>query len=125
MHDFEPAYLQLHRSGELAERARQAREHLRQCDLCARGCHVNRLLSTRDASCRTGERAVVCSAGAHHGEERPLSGRRGSGTIFFSRCNLACLFCQNWQISRRGEGEEVSDEELAAIMLRPAGGRLP
>ncbi len=118
MHDFEPAYLQLHRSGELAERARQAREHLRHCDLCARGCHVNRLLSTRGAACRTGERAVVCSAGAHHGEERPLSGRRGSGTIFFSWRNLACVFCQNWQISRRGEGEEVSDEELAAIILR-------
>jgi putative pyruvate formate lyase activating enzyme len=118
MHEFEPTYLQLHRSGELAERARQAREHLRHCDLCARGCHVNRLLSTRGAACRTGERAVVCSAGAHHGEERPLSGRRGSGTIFFSWCNLACVFCQNWQISRRGEGEEVSDEELAAIILR-------
>jgi putative pyruvate formate lyase activating enzyme len=118
MHEFEPAYLQLHRNGELAERARQAREHLRHCDLCARGCHVNRLLSTRGAACRTGERAAVCSAGAHHGEERPLSGRRGSGTIFFSWCNLACVFCQNWQISRRGEGEEVSDEELAAIVLR-------
>lgn len=114
---FEPAYLQLYRNGELAARAHRAREHLRSCDLCARGCHVNRLLSTRGAACRTGERATLCSAGAHHGEERPLSGRRGSGTIFFSWCNLACVFCQNWQISRMGEGQEVSDEELAEIIL--------
>jgi putative pyruvate formate lyase activating enzyme len=114
---FEPAYLQLYRNGELPARAHRARAHLHNCDLCARGCHVNRLLSTRGAACRTGERAVVCSAGAHHGEEGPLSGRRGSGTIFFSWCNLACVFCQNWQISRRGEGQEVSDEELAEIIL--------
>jgi putative pyruvate formate lyase activating enzyme len=114
---FAPAYLKLHRAGELAERARSAREHLRRCDLCARGCHVNRLLSTRGAVCRTGERAVVYSAGAHHGEERPLSGRRGSGTIFFSRCSLACVFCQNWEISHRGDGEAVTNEELAAMML--------
>jgi putative pyruvate formate lyase activating enzyme len=113
----EPAYLKLYRNGELAIRARRAHEHLRSCDLCARGCHVNRLLSTRGAACRTGERAVVCSAGAHHGEERPLSGRRGSGTIFFSWCNLACVFCQNWEISRRGEGQEVSDQELAGIII--------
>jgi putative pyruvate formate lyase activating enzyme len=113
----EPAYLKLYRNGELATRARRAHEHLRSCDLCARGCHVNRLLSTRGAACRSGERAVVCSAGAHHGEERPLSGRRGSGTIFFSWCNLACVFCQNWEISRRGEGQEVSDQELAGIII--------
>jgi putative pyruvate formate lyase activating enzyme len=115
---FEPVYLTLHRSGELAERARRARAHLLNCDLCARGCHVNRLLSTRGAACRTGQRAVVCSAGAHRGEERLISGRRGSGTIFFSWCNLACVFCQNWEISRRGEGEEMSDEELAALVLK-------
>lgn len=114
---FEPAYLRLHRAGELAVRACAAREHLRRCDLCARGCHVNRLLSTKGAFCRTGERATVYSAGAHHGEERPLSGRRGSGTIFFSWCSLACVFCQNWEISHRGEGEAVSNEELAATML--------
>jgi putative pyruvate formate lyase activating enzyme len=114
---FAPAYLALHRSGELAARAARAREHLRRCDLCARGCHVNRLLSTRGAVCRTGERAVVYSAGPHHGEERPLSGRRGSGTIFFSWCSLRCVFCQNWEISHRGEGREVSDGELARLML--------
>lgn len=114
---FEPAYLKLLRSGELAARARRARQHLQRCDLCARGCHVNRLLSTRGAACRTGERARIYSAGPHHGEESPLSGRRGSGTIFFSWCNLACVFCQNWEISRRGEGGEATDDELAELML--------
>jgi putative pyruvate formate lyase activating enzyme len=113
----EPAYLKLLRSGELAERARRAREHLERCNLCARGCHVNRLLSTKGAVCRTGERATVYSAGPHHGEERPLSGWRGSGTIFFSWCSLACVFCQNWEISHRGEGREVTAEELADLML--------
>lgn len=113
----EPAYLKLLRSGELDERARRAREHLERCNLCARGCHVNRLLSTRGAVCRTGERATVYSAGPHHGEERPLSGWRGSGTIFFSWCSLACVFCQNWEISHRGEGREATAEELADLML--------
>jgi putative pyruvate formate lyase activating enzyme len=113
----EPAYLKLLRSGELAERARRAREHLARCDLCARGCHVNRLLSTTGAVCGTGERATVYSAGPHHGEERPLSGWRGSGTIFFSWCSLACVFCQNWEINHRGEGSEMSAAELAELML--------
>jgi putative pyruvate formate lyase activating enzyme len=113
----QPSFLTLSRSGELATRARRAREHQRSCDLCARGCHTNRFLSSRGAACRTGERAVVCSAGAHHGEERPLSGRRGSGTIFFSWCNLACVFCQNCEISHRGEGEEIDDQRLADIIL--------
>jgi putative pyruvate formate lyase activating enzyme len=83
---FEPAYLQLARSGELAERARQAQAHLKNCDLCARYCRVNRRQSTRGAVCRTGERAVVYSADQHHGEEDCLRGVNGSGTIFFSWC---------------------------------------
>jgi len=114
---FEPAYLKLQRRGELAVRARCAREHLQRCDLCARGCHVNRLLSTRGAACRTGELARVYSAGPHHGEERPLSGRLGSGTVFFSWCSLACVFCQNWEISQRGEGRETTAGALADLML--------
>ena len=115
---FEPAYLPLLRSGELAERARRSRRHLENCDLCARYCRVSRRQSIRGAICRTGERAVVCSAGPHHGEEDCLRGRRGSGTIFFSWCNLRCVFCQNWEIAWQGEGREVSDEELAQMMLR-------
>jgi len=67
--------------------------------------------------CRTGERAVVASCGPHHGEEGCLSGWRGSGTIFFSWCNLRCVFCQNWDISQKGIGREVAPAELAAMML--------
>ena len=114
----EPAYLGLLRSSELAERARLARRHLENCDLCARYCRVNRRQSIRGAICRTGERAVVHSAGPHHGEEDCLRGWRGSGTIFFSWCNLRCIYCQDWEIAWKGEGQEVSDDELAHMMLR-------
>ena len=115
---FEPAYVRLLRSGELADRARRSRQQMENCDLCARYCRVNRLRSSRGAACRTGERAVVYSAGPHHGEEDCLRGWCGSGTIFFSRCNLRCVYCQNWEISWQGEGQEASDEELAQMMLR-------
>ena len=115
---FEPAYLRLMRSGELAERSRAARARLENCDLCARYCRIDRRQSTRGAVCRTGERAVVYSAGPHYGEEDCLSGSRGSGAIFFSWCNLRCVYCQNWEISWRGDGSEASDEELADLMLR-------
>jgi putative pyruvate formate lyase activating enzyme len=118
---FEPGYLALHRSGELTERVAQARKHMENCDLCARYCHVNRLKTLRGVVCRTGERAVVHSFGPHHGEERCLSGWNGSGTVFFSWCNLRCIFCQNWEISWKGEGEERSADELAAIMLQLQG----
>ena len=115
---FEPAYLRLLRSGELAERVRSSREYLENCELCARYCRVNRQHSIRGAICRTGERVVVYSAGPHHGEEDCLRGWCGSGTIFFSWCSLRCVFCQNWEISWQGEGREVTDEELAQMMLR-------
>lgn len=115
--EFEPAYLRLLRSGELEQRVKQAWLHLEDCDLCARYCHVNRLEGTRGAVCRTGERAVVHSYGPHHGEEDPLRGWGGSGTIFFSWCNLRCVFCQNWEISQKGIGREVEPEELAQMML--------
>jgi len=80
----EPGYVRLHRSGELADRAAAALERLRDCDLCACYCHVDRIAGTAGAACRTGARAVVSSVFAHHGEEAPLSGSRGSGTIFFA-----------------------------------------
>ncbi len=114
---FETAYLALFRSGELAERARQAHEHMKDCVLCARDCHVNRLETIRGAVCRTGEAAAVSSYGPHHGEEDPLRGTRGSGTVFFSWCNLRCVYCQNWDISQAGEGREVTPEELSRIIL--------
>jgi putative pyruvate formate lyase activating enzyme len=113
----EPAYLALLRRGELAERARFALERLARCDLCARYCRVDRQAAAKGAICRTGRLARVASYGPHHGEERPLSGRRGSGTIFFAWCSLRCDFCQNWEISRRGMGEEVDAAELATMML--------
>jgi putative pyruvate formate lyase activating enzyme len=113
----EPAYLALHRSGELIARVREAAERMRCCDLCARRCLIDRTRTTKGAVCRTGTEARVASYGPHHGEEAPLSGRRGSGTIFFSWCNLRCVFCQNWEISQAGEGMEVGPAELAAMML--------
>lgn len=110
-------YLDLLEKGLLAERVQQAYLHLRDCDLCARYCHIDRRLSVRRAVCRTSERAVVHSFGPHHGEEDPLRGWNGSGTIFFSWCNLRCVFCQNWEISQKGVGREVEVEELAQMML--------
>jgi len=115
---FEAGYLALHRSGELAERVNAARLHMADCDLCARYCRVNRLQTIRGAVCRTGARARVHSFGPHHGEEGCLRGWNGSGTIFFSWCSLRCTFCQNWDISWQGAGEERTGEELADMMLQ-------
>jgi putative pyruvate formate lyase activating enzyme len=116
--DVEPVYLTLFRSGELAGRAKRAAAHLACCDLCARYCRVDRYLGVKGAVCRTGVRAMVSSFGPHYGEERPLSGTRGSGTIFFTWCNLRCVFCQNYDIAQLGEGHEVSADQLAATMLQ-------
>ncbi len=113
----EPVYLNLSRSGELAERAARAWGHMEDCDLCARYCRMNRLETTKGAVCRTGTRAVVHGYGPHHGEEYPLRGSGGSGTIFFGWCNLRCVFCQNWDISQKASGPEVEPEELASMML--------
>jgi putative pyruvate formate lyase activating enzyme len=115
MRDFQPAYLQLHNTGELAGRALLARQRERSCDLCARYCGVDR--SERQGACRTGLRARVASYGAHHGEEDPLRGLHGSGTIFFSWCNLRCQYCQNHDISQAQNGREFEAQELASIML--------
>jgi len=114
----ELCYLPLHRSGELAERVKRTRRHMQDCDLCARYCHVNRLQTLRGVVCRTGERAVIHSFGPHHGDESCLSGWNGSGTIFFSWCNLRCIFCQNREIRWKGIGEERSAEAFATTMLR-------
>ncbi|OEU56118.1 MAG: radical SAM protein [Desulfuromonadales bacterium C00003096] len=118
---FTPAYLSLYHSGELARRVRRAHEHLLRCDLCPNYCRVNRLQTLRGARCRSGRRAAVVSYGPHHGEERVLVGRQGSGTLFFGRCNLRCVFCQNWDISQDDRGREVSAAELATMMLELQG----
>ncbi len=113
---FEPAYLALHRRGELARRAREAVDKLSACRLCPRDCKVNRL-ADQIGVCRTGRYAIVSSYFPHHGEEDCLRGWRGSGTIFFSMCNLRCVFCQNYEISQLGEGRPVTPEQLASMML--------
>jgi putative pyruvate formate lyase activating enzyme len=110
------AYLELYRSGKLAERVEAARALLKNCRLCPRHCGINRLADEM-GKCHTGKLVVVSSYGPHFGEEAPLVGKHGSGTIFFTNCNLKCLFCQNYSISQIGDGTEVSDEELAGMML--------
>ncbi len=110
------AYLDAHRSGRLAEVIRRSRRWLAKCTLCPRMCRVDRLAG-ETGTCHTGRQAVVASYGPHFGEEAPLVGRNGSGTIFFAHCNLFCIFCQNWDISHHGEGIPVSSEQLAEIML--------
>ncbi|MEZ0396890.1 MAG: radical SAM protein [Anaerolineales bacterium] len=115
---FEPAYLRLFHSGELEKRAAEALARLACCDLCAWECKVDRTRpGGKQGVCRTGIRARVSSYNPHHGEEDPLRGWRGSGTIFFTRCNLHCQYCQNFDISQSDAGVEVEPEDLAAIML--------
>lgn len=109
------AYLKLSLS-ELGERAQRAVAMLEDCTVCAQACRVNRLKG-EVGICRGGRRAAVSSYGPHFGEENPLVGSRGSGTIFFAFCNLKCRFCQNCEISHSGEGEVVSTSELAEMML--------
>lgn len=92
-------------------------EKLADCVLCPRDCHVNRI-ENKSKVCRTGRYAIVSSHFAHFGEEGCLRGHRGSGTIFFSWCNLRCMFCQNYEISWQGEGRPAEPEELAEMMLR-------
>jgi putative pyruvate formate lyase activating enzyme len=111
-----PAYLELYRSGELEDRAARALEMLRACTLCPHRCRANRL-DGKAGLCRTGSDAIVSSYGPHLGEEKPLVGTRGSGTIFFSYCNLRCVFCQNHSISQSGEGDPVDAKTLAGMML--------
>jgi putative pyruvate formate lyase activating enzyme len=111
------AYLRPLASGELAQRVQRAYQRLSSCDICPRRCGVDRIDGHRDGVCRTGELAIVSSYGAHFGEEDPLRGFRGSGTIFFARCNLQCLYCQNYDISQVGYGEPTTPEQLAAMML--------
>ena len=109
-------YLQLHHAGLLEKRIEAGRQRLDCCTLCPRHCKVNRLAGERGI-CKTGELAGVASYGPHFGEESPLVGQGGSGTIFFSRCNLLCVFCQNYELSHLGEGVESPAGQLAAMMV--------
>jgi putative pyruvate formate lyase activating enzyme len=116
MPNFEPAYIETFKKGLLAEKIETAREIIKSCTLCPRQCKVDRTAGETGV-CKTGEKAYVSSFNAHFGEEDPLVGTHGSGTIFFTHCNLVCIFCQNYDISHLGQGEEISDEQLAGIML--------
>lgn len=116
MPDTQASYLNLVDNGELARRVQAAEAHLESCDVCPLHCGVDRTQGELGI-CQTGRFAQVSSYGPHPGEERPLSGWRGSGTIFFARCNLRCVFCQNADISQTSFGQEVNAEDLAALML--------
>ena len=111
-----PTYLELHRSGELKRRIERAYAMLSQCRLCPRECGVDRLRGER-GFCRAGAEPIVASWNVHPWEEPPISGTRGSGTIFFSGCTGRCLFCQNYPISQLGVGNTVSVQQLAEMML--------
>jgi putative pyruvate formate lyase activating enzyme len=113
---FEPAYLALHPAGELQRRADRAVAALAECRACPRDCGIDRL-ADKTAACLTGRYARVSSYFPHRGEEDCLRGRRGSGTIFFARCNLRCVFCQNADISQARVGFETKPKRLAAMMI--------
>lgn len=113
---FEAAYLALHRRGELRQRVVEALQSLAHCEVCPRNCGVDRL-ADETGVCKTGRYARVSSYFAHFGEEDCLRGWQGSGTIFFSWCNLRCVFCQNYNISQEGVGVDTSPTRLAAMML--------
>ena len=112
----EASYLKTHNEGILQERIESALEILENCRLCPRYCEVNRL-EDEVGVCKTGRQAVVSSYSPHFGEEDPLVGTGGSGTIFMTHCNLGCIFCQNYEISHLSQGVPVATSDLAEMML--------
>jgi len=112
-----PAYEKLEMEGKLAQRVKQAYALFENCQLCPRKCGVNRRKGEK-GFCRAPVKPVIFSYHPHFGEEMSLVGGKGSGTIFFSNCNLRCVFCQNWPIAHEGRGKEVQDEDLADMMLK-------
>ena len=111
-----PAYAKLEQEGKFAQRIEEAYAIFEECELCPRQCGVNRQ-EGETGFCRAPVRPVIFSAQPHFGEEISLVGKHGSGTIFFSNCNLRCVFCQNWPIALEGKGRDVEDEGLADLML--------
>ncbi len=112
-----PSYLELEERGILSERVKKLNSIYENCHLCPRDCRVNRTKG-ETGKCKATSKVKVSSAFPHFGEESPLVGKGGSGTIFFSNCSLRCVFCQNYKISIEGEGVEISDERLAATMIK-------
>ncbi len=112
---YRPLYVQAFESGLLQKKSKEASARLRECDLCPRKCRIDRLAGER-GYCNTGRYAMVSSSAPHFGEEPELVGSRGSGTIFFTHCNLRCIYCQNYDISQLGHGQELSPQALANRM---------
>lgn len=110
-------YHALYQSGELLQRVKEGYRRLAACDLCPHRCGVNRIRGEQ-GRCRSGFKPRIASANLHRGEEPPISGSKGSGTIFFSGCTLSCVFCQNFPISQQNTGETMSTWELARRMLQ-------
>lgn len=113
----DPSYIELHRSGELKKRGRILWKMMAECRLCPRECGVNRLKG-ETGFCRASSRLEVSDFNPHFGEERSLVGTGGSGTVFFTNCNLRCVYCINWQINHQGIGSPESIESLAGMMLK-------
>lgn len=115
----EPGYLALARSGELNKRAEQLEARLVACDICPRACKANRQAG-KAGYCHSGALPVIASICAHRGEEPPISGTRGSGTVFFANCNMRCVYCQNYQISQKHRAmgsNEITTATLAKQMI--------
>ena len=112
----EASYIKLQERGVLEERLDMLRGMVAPCTLCPHRCGIDRRESA-EGRCRSGLLPIVSSMGPHFGEERPLVGRNGSGTIFFTNCNLSCIFCQNYDISHLGQGKEISYHDLARMMI--------
>ena len=114
---FTPSYIALFEKGELEQRVRLLQEFLQECRLCPRECGVNRM-NGEIGYCGAGSELMVSSAFPHFGEESPLVGHYGSGTIFLTHCNLRCIFCQNYDISHLGRGERITISEMARAMFK-------
>jgi len=112
-----PCYIELHEKGELTRRIDSLNEILAECSLCPRHCGINRIQGEL-GYCRAGSKLMVSSVSPHFGEEAPLVGYRGSGTVFLTHCNLRCVFCQNDDISHGGRGEITSPSQMASYMMR-------
>lgn len=111
-----PSYLDISNKGKIDRAIEEGFLRLQSCSICPRKCRINRL-KNETGFCKTGLKPKVCSFLQHYGEEPPISGSRGSGTIFFSCCNMNCVYCQNYEFSQLGSGREVDFEELARMML--------
>jgi len=114
--DFEPSYVKLHRKGELKKRGEELWKIMERCQLCPRECAVNRLAGDK-GFCQSSSQLEISSYHPHFGEEKPLVGNGGSGTIFLTNCGLRCVFCINWEISQNGMGNPASPENMAEMML--------